>query len=134
MKKNSRIYVAGHAGMLGTALVKKLGENGYNNLIVRTRQEVDLRNQAAVADFFRHEKPEYVFLAAGKVGGVLANNTFRAEFLYDNLMIEANVTHQSYIHGAKKLLFVASSSAYPKDAPQPLHERDLFNGALEATH
>lgn len=134
MEKASRIYIAGHRGMVGSAIARKLTAEGYHNIVVRSSSELDLRNQAAVADFFATEKPEYVFLAAAKVGGILANDTFRAEFLYDNLMIESNVIHQSYVHGVKKLLFLGSSCIYPKMAPQPLNESSLLSGFLEPTN
>ncbi len=134
MNKNAKIYVAGHRGMVGSAIVRKLQSEGYQNLVLRTSTELDLRNQAAVAAFFAAEKPAYVILAAAKVGGIVANNTYRAEFLYDNLMIEANIIHQSYAHGVKKLLFLGSSCIYPKLAPQPLKEEYLLTGALEPTN
>jgi len=134
MEKSSKIYVAGHRGMVGSAIVRKLQEGGYNNLVLRTSSELDLRNQAAVEKFFQDEKPEYVFLAAAKVGGIMANNTYRADFLYENLMIESNVIHQSYVHGVKKLLFLGSSCIYPKMAPQPLKEEYLLSGYLEETN
>lgn len=134
MEKSSKIYVAGHNGMVGSAIVRKLTAEGYRNLVLRTSSELDLRNQPLVEKFFESEKPEYVFLAAAKVGGILANNTYRAEFLYDNLMIEANVIHQSYIHGVKKLLFLGSSCIYPKMAAQPLKEDCLLSGYLEETN
>src|SRR5689334_13510375 len=134
MEKNSRIYVAGHRGMVGSAIVRKLEQSGYRNIITRTSKELDLRNQAAVEKFFADEKPEYVFLAAAKVGGILANNTYRADFLYENLMIETNVIHQSYVHNVKKLLFLGSSCIYPKLAPQPLKEESLLSGFLEETN
>lgn len=134
MEKTSKIYVAGHRGMVGSAIVRKLQAEGYTNLVLRTSAELDLRNQVAVENFFSTEKPEYVFLAAAKVGGILANNTYRAEFLYDNLMIESNVIHQSYVHGVKKLLFLGSSCIYPKHAPQPLKEEYLLSGYLEETN
>lgn len=134
MDKTSKIYVAGHRGMVGSAIVRKLQSEGYTNLVLRTSAELDLRNQADVADFFNAEKPEYVFLAAAKVGGILANNTYRADFLYENLMIESNVIHQSYLHGVKKLLFLGSSCIYPKMAPQPLKEEYLLSGYLEETN
>ena len=120
--------------MVGSAIVRNLRANGYNNLVVRPSAELDLRNQAAVADFFAAERPGYVFLAAAKVGGILANNTFRAEFLYDNLLIEANIIHQAYKTAVKKLLFLGSSCIYPKLAPQPLQEESLLTGSLEATN
>lgn len=134
MDKHSKIYVAGHRGMVGSAIVRKLKSEGYTNLVVRTSKELDLRNQAAVESFFNTEKPEYVFLAAAKVGGILANNTYRADFLYENLMIESNVIHQSYVHKVKKLLFLGSSCIYPKLAPQPLKEETLLSGFLEETN
>jgi GDP-L-fucose synthase len=134
MQRSSRIYIAGHKGMVGSAIVRRLKADGYENLILRTSTEVDLRNQSAVEDLFKSEQPEFVFLAAAKVGGILANNTFRAEFLYDNLMIESNVVHQSYVHGVKKLLFLGSSCIYPKLAPQPLREECLLSGFLEETN
>ncbi len=134
MKKPSKIFVAGHRGMVGSAIVRKLQSKGYNNLILKTSSEVDLCNQAAVEKFFADEKPEYVFLAAAKVGGILANSTYRADFLYENLMIESNVIHQSYVHDVKKLLFLGSSCIYPKMAPQPLKEEYLLSGYLEETN
>jgi len=134
VEKQARIYVAGHRGMVGSAIVRKLQAEGYSNLITRTSSELDLRNQAAVTDFFADEQPEYVFLAAAKVGGILANNSFRAEFLYDNLMIESNIIHSSYKSGVKKLLFLGSSCIYPKLAPQPLKEEYLLSGYLEPTN
>jgi GDP-L-fucose synthase len=134
MEKTSKIYVAGHRGMVGSAIVRKLQASGYQNILVKTSSELDLRNQAAVAAFFEAEKPDYVFLAAAKVGGILANNTFRAEFLYENLILETNVIHQSYVHGVKKLLFLGSSCIYPKLAPQPLKEESLLSGFLEPTN
>jgi GDP-L-fucose synthase len=134
MEKNARIYVAGHRGMVGSAIVRKLQSNGFENLLLRTSSELDLRNQAAVQDFFNDEKPEYVFLSAAKVGGIHANNVYRAEFLYDNLMIESNIIHASYKAGVKKLLFLGSSCIYPKMAPQPLKEESLLTGLLESTN
>lgn len=134
MNKDSRIYVAGHRGMVGSAIVRQLKDHGYSNLILKTSFELDLRNQKAVEDFFTAEKPEYVFLAAAKVGGINANNIYRAEFLYDNLMIEANIIHQAYLHQVKKLLFLGSSCIYPKMAPQPLKEEYLLTDALEYTN
>src|SRR5687768_11191762 len=116
MEKNARVYVAGHRGMVGSAIVRKLVSEGFTNLVLRTSGELDLRNQLAVTDFFRHEKPEYVFLSAAKVGGIHANNVFRAEFLYDNLMIESNIIHASQQNNVKKLLFLGSSCIYPKMA------------------
>jgi GDP-L-fucose synthase len=134
MEKASKIFVAGHRGMVGSAIVRKLQSEGYNNLILRTSTEVDLRNQLAVENFFEAEKPEYVFLAAAKVGGIMANNIYRADFLYENLMIESNVIHQSYLHKVKKLLFLGSSCIYPKLAHQPLKEESLLSGYLEETN
>ncbi|MGM9506505.1 GDP-L-fucose synthase [Larkinella sp. GY13] len=134
MNKNSKIYVAGHRGMVGSALVRSLVAKGYQNMITRTSSELDLRNQAAVADFFADEKPDYVFLAAAKVGGIWANNTYRADFLYDNLLIEANIIHSAYQNSVEKLLFLGSSCIYPKLAPQPLKEEYLLSGYLEATN
>jgi GDP-L-fucose synthase len=134
MEKAAKIFVAGHRGMVGSAIVRKLQAEGYTNLVLRTSVELDLRNQAAVENFFTNEKPEYVFLAAAKVGGIMANNTYRADFLYENLMIEGNVIHQSYVHKVKKLLFLGSSCIYPKLAPQPLKEEYLLTGLLEETN
>jgi len=134
MERSSKIFVAGHRGMVGSAIVRKLRFYGYDNFVLRTSSELDLRNQSAVESFFSIEKPEYVFLAAAKVGGILANNTYRADFLYENLMIESNVIHQSYVHQVKKLLFLGSSCIYPKMAPQPLREEYLLSGYLEETN
>lgn len=134
MELNAKIYIAGHKGMVGSAILRALTAKGYQNFVVRTSKELDLRNQQAVADFFESEKPEYVFLAAAKVGGIYANNVYRAEFLYENLMIQNNVIHQSYVHGVKKLLFLGSSCIYPKLAPQPLVEESLLTGLLEPTN
>lgn len=134
MDKSSKIYVAGHRGMVGSAIVRKLNDEGFLNIIVRTSNELDLRNQKAVNNFFEKEKPDYVFLAAAKVGGIYANNTYRAEFLYDNLMIQSNVIHASYKYEVKKLLFLGSSCIYPKLAPQPLKEEYLLTGPLESTN
>ncbi len=134
MDKQSKIYIAGHNGMVGSALLRRLQKEGYSNFALRSSKELDLRNQQAVADFFAAEKPEYVFLAAAKVGGIVANNTYRAEFIYENLMMEANVVHQSYVHGVKKLMFLGSSCIYPKMAPQPLKEEYLLTGELEPTN
>lgn len=134
MEKKSKIYVAGHRGMVGSAIVRALTKAGYENFIFRTSSELDLRNQAEVGRFFEVEKPEFVFLAAAKVGGISANNTYRAEFLYDNLMIQNNVIHSSYKNGVKKLLFLGSSCIYPKMAPQPLSEDALLTGLLEPTN
>lgn len=134
MKKDSKIFVAGHRGMVGSAIVRKLREEGYSNIILRNSSELDLRNQDAVNAFFADESPEYVFLAAAKVGGIQANNTYRADFIYENLMIEANVIHAAYRHGVRKLLFLGSSCIYPKLAPQPLKEETLLSGYLEPTN
>jgi len=134
MEKGAKIYVAGHRGMVGSALVRRLTQAGFTNIVTRTSGELDLRSQQAVADFFTHEKPDYVLLAAAKVGGIQANNTYRAEFLYDNLMIESNVIHHSYLNGVKKLLFLGSSCIYPKMALQPLREDALLTGELESTN
>lgn len=134
MDKNSKIYVAGHRGLVGSALKRRLESKGYSNLILRTHRELDLTNQQEVNEFFEREKPEYVFLAAAKVGGILANNTYPAEFIYENLMIEANIIHASYRYGVKKLLFLGSSCIYPKLAPQPLKEEYLLTGSLEETN
>jgi GDP-L-fucose synthase len=134
MDKSSKVYVAGHNGMVGSAIVRKLRAAGYENIVLRTSKELDLRDQAAVAQFFASEKPAYVFLAAAKVGGILANNTYRAEFLYDNLMIESNIIHHSYVNQVRKLLFLGSSCIYPKLAPQPLKEDSLLSGFLEYTN
>jgi len=134
MEKTARIYVAGHRGMVGSAIVRRLNKNGYNNLSLKTSGELDLRNQQEVENFFATEKPEYVFLSAAKVGGIQANNIYRAEFLYDNLMIESNIIHAAYKHNVKKLLFLGSSCIYPKLAPQPLKEESLLTGLLESTN
>jgi GDP-L-fucose synthase len=134
MEKRSKIYVAGHRGMVGSAIVRKLKVEGYDNIVTKTSSELDLRNQQAVAHFFEQEKPNYVFLAAAKVGGIVANNTYRAEFIYDNLMMESNIIHHSYLHGVEKLLFLGSSCIYPKMAPQPLKEEYLLSGYLEETN
>jgi GDP-L-fucose synthase len=134
VEKQSRIYVAGHRGMVGSAICRKLKTEGFTNLVLRTSSELDLRNQEAVSNFFAKEKPDYVFLAAAKVGGIMANNTYRAEFLYENVAIETNVIHESYKNGVKKLLFLGSSCIYPKMAPQPLKEDSLLSGFLEPTN
>lgn len=134
MKKTSKIYVAGHRGLVGSALMRKLLEKGYTNLIIRTSKQLDLRRQDKVERFFIKERPEYVFLAAAKVGGILANSTYKAEFIYDNLMIATNVIHASYKYGVKKLLNLGSSCIYPKNAPQPLNETCLLSGYLEPTN
>ncbi len=130
----SKIYVAGHRGMVGSAIVRQLEEQGYTNVIVKTRAELDLVNQQSVADFFSQEKPDAVFLAAAKVGGIHANNTFPAEFIYENMMMEANIVHQAYSNGVKKLLFLGSSCIYPKLAQQPMQETALLTGTLEQTN
>ena len=134
MEKNARIYVAGHRGMVGSAIVRQLEKQGYTHIITRTSSEVDLRNQQAVQSFFAETKPEYVFLAAAKVGGIHANNVYRAEFLYDNLIIEANIIDAAYRTHCKKLLFLGSSCIYPKMAEQPLKEESLLSGFLEPTN
>ncbi|QIL78081.1 GDP-L-fucose synthase family protein [Hymenobacter sp. HDW8] len=134
MDQNAKIYIAGHRGMVGSALVRRLEKAGYSNLLVRTSAELDLRNQSAVEAFFAAEKPDYVVLAAAMVGGIHANNTYRADFIYSNLMIQNNVIHQSHVHGVKKLLFLGSSCIYPKLAPQPLKEESLLTGELESTN
>jgi GDP-L-fucose synthase len=132
--KEAKIYVAGHRGMVGSALVRRLTQEGFTNLITRTSSELDLRSQQSVSEFFAQEKPNYVILAAAKVGGIQANNIYRAEFLYDNLMIESNVIHQAYLNDVQKLLFLGSSCIYPKFAPQPLKEDALLTGELESTN
>ncbi len=134
MNKDSKIYIAGHRGMVGSAIHRKLEKEGFTNIVTRTSKELDLRNQQAVADFFANEKPEYVFLAAAKVGGIIANNTFRADFIYENTMIQSNVIHFSYKNSVKKLMFLGSSCIYPKLAPQPLREEYLLTGLLEDTN
>ncbi|MDZ4666646.1 MAG: GDP-L-fucose synthase [bacterium] len=134
MEKHEKIYVAGHRGMVGSAVHRKLLKEGFTNIVLRTSKELDLTNQNEVANFFATEKPDYVFLAAAKVGGILANNTLRGQFLYENLMIQSNVIHQSYVQGVKKLLFFGSSCIYPKLAPQPLQEESLLTGLLEPTN
>ncbi|MEQ8881863.1 MAG: GDP-L-fucose synthase [Cyclobacteriaceae bacterium] len=134
MDNSSKIFVAGHRGMVGSAIVRHLEADGFNNIIVKTSKELDLRNQQAVEEFFQTEKPEYVFLAAAKVGGIHANNTYRADFLYDNLAMEANVIHSAHTHKVKKLLFLGSSCIYPKMAEQPLKEESLLTGLLEPTN
>jgi GDP-L-fucose synthase len=134
MEKNARIYVAGHRGLVGSAILRKLRAEGYSNLLVRTHKELDLVRQTQVEAFFKAEKPEYVFLAAAKVGGILANKTYPAEFIYRNLMIESNVIHSAYHEGVKKLLFLGSSCIYPRDCPQPMKEEYLLSGQLEPTN
>ena len=134
INKSEKIYIAGHRGMVGSAILRALQARGYSNFVLRTSSELDLRNQKDVSDFFSKEKPEYVFLAAAKVGGIVANNTYRADFLYENLMIQSNVIHQAYLNGVQKLLFLGSSCIYPKMAPQPLKEEYLLTGILEPTN
>jgi len=134
MEQTAKIYIAGHRGMVGSGIERKLRKEGYNNIVTRTSNELDLRNQQAVNDFFEKEKPTYVILAAAKVGGIHANNTYRAEFIYDNLMIEANIIHAAYLNQVTKLLFLGSSCIYPKMAPQPLKEEYLLSGYLEPTN
>lgn len=134
MELNSKIYIAGHRGMVGSAIMRNLQKKGYTNIVTRTSAELDLRNQQAVADFFAGEKPEYVFLAAAKVGGIQANNVYRADFIYENLMIQNNVIHEAYVNKVQKLMFLGSSCIYPKMAPQPLKEEYLLTGLLEDTN
>jgi len=134
MKFTDKIFVAGHRGMVGSAIVRNLRDKGFDDIVLRRSNELDLRNQSAVNEFFKKEKPKYVFLAAAKVGGILANNTYRADFLYDNLMIEANVIHAAHTHSVEKLLFLGSSCIYPKLAPQPLKEEYLLTNTLEPTN
>jgi len=134
MEKNSKIFIAGHRGLVGSAIVRELQKNGFTNLILKTRQELDLLDQHAVLNFFSQEKPEYVFLSAAKVGGIMANKTHPAEFIYDNLIIQANVINSAYVHKVKKLLFLGSSCIYPKLAPQPIKEEYLMTGPLEPTN
>ncbi|GLR18875.1 GDP-L-fucose synthase [Portibacter lacus] len=134
MRKSDKIYIAGHRGMVGSAIKRNLEAKGFSNFVERTSNELDLRNQANVKEFFANEKPDFVFLAAAKVGGIQANNTYRAEFLYDNLMIQNNVIHQSHVTGVKKLMFLGSSCIYPKMAPQPMNEDALLTGKLEPTN
>ena len=134
LEASSKIFIAGHRGMVGSAIQRRLQKEGYTNLVARTSADLDLRDQQAVSRFFASEKPEVVVLAAAKVGGIVANNTYRADFIYDNLMIQNNVIHQSYLHGVKKLLFLGSSCIYPKLAPQPLKEEYLLTGPLEETN
>jgi GDP-L-fucose synthase len=134
MEKNSKIYVAGHRGLVGSAITRELQKQGFNNLILRTREQLDLLNQKAVEEFFMQENPEYVFLAAARVGGILANNTFRAEFIYQNIQIQNNIIHFSRESGVKKLMFLGSSCIYPRDCPQPMKEEHLLTGPLEYTN
>jgi GDP-L-fucose synthase len=134
MLKDSRIFVAGHRGLVGSAIVNNLLDKGFTNIITRTREDLDLQNTKTVEVFFETEKPEYVFLAAAKVGGIVANNTYRADFIYENLMIQNNIIHQSYVHNVKKLLFLGSTCIYPKNCPQPMKEDYLLTGELEYTN
>ena len=134
MKKDSKIYIAGHRGLVGSAIVNILKAKGYENIVFKTHKELDLTDSIAVQQFFEEEKPEFVFLAAAKVGGIVANNTYRADFIYDNLMIQNNVIHQSYVHGVKKLMFLGSTCIYPKNAPQPMKEEYLLTDTLEFTN
>ena len=134
MEKGAKIYIAGHRGMVGSAIIRGLEAKGFTNLITRTSKELDLRNQKQVEDFFAAEKPDYVFLAAAKVGGIQANNIYRADFIYENMMIQSNVIHQSYVNKVKKLMFLGSSCIYPKMAPQPLKEEYILTGLLEPTN
>jgi len=134
MEKSSKIYIAGHRGMVGSSILRALQSKGYTNFVLKTSAELDLRNQQAVADFFVIEQPDFVFLAAAKVGGIVANNTYRADFIYENMMIQSNVIHQSFLNRVKKLLFLGSSCIYPKLAPQPLKEEYLLTGLLEPTN
>jgi GDP-L-fucose synthase len=134
MNLEDKIYIAGHRGMVGSAILRKLKTEGFTNFILKTSSELDLRNQQAVAEFFEQEKPDYVFLAAAKVGGIIANNTYRGDFIYENLMIQSNIIHQSYLNSVKKLMFLGSSCIYPKMAPQPLKEEYMLTGKLEETN
>ena len=134
MNKSSKIYIAGHRGMVGSSILRALQSRSHTNFVLKTSSELDLRNQQAVADFFAKEKPDYVFLAAAKVGGIVANNTYRADFIYENMMIQSNVIHHAYLNNVKKLLFLGSSCIYPKMAPQPLKEEYLLTGHLEPTN
>lgn len=134
INKSAKIYIAGHRGLVGSAILKSLKDKGYSNFVLRTHSELDLTDQRAVAEFFAKEKPEYVFLAAAKVGGIIANNTYRGQFIYENLMIQSNVIHQSYVNGVKKLVFLGSSCIYPKEAGQPIKEEYLLTGPLEYTN
>ena len=134
MKKNSKIFVAGHLGLVGSAITKKLIEKGFNNLLLRSKKELDLLNQKMVYSFFSNEKPEYVILAAAKVGGIDANNNYRADFIYENIQIQNNVIYYSYLHNVKKLLFLGSTCIYPMESVQPIKEEYLFNSSLEYTN
>jgi len=134
MEKDAKIYIAGHRGLVGSAILKNLKSKGYHNFVMRTHSELDLVDTTAVATFFQTEKPDYVFLAAAKVGGIVANNTYRADFIYANLMIQNNIIHQSYLCGVKKLLFLGSTCIYPKNCPQPMKEDYLLTDVLEYTN
>lgn len=134
MNLKDKIYIAGHRGMVGSAILRQLEAKGYTNFVLKTSSELDLRNQQTVADFFAEEKPDYVFLAAAKVGGIIANNTYKGDFIYENLMIQNNIIHQSYLNNVKKLMFLGSSCIYPKMAPQPLKEEYMLTGELEPTN
>lgn len=134
MEKSSKIYIAGHRGMVGSSILRALQAKGYSNFLLKSSAELDLRNQQAVANFFTVEKPDFIFLAAAKVGGIVANNTYRGDFIYENMMIQSNVIHQAYLNGVKKLMFLGSSCIYPKLAPQPLKEEYLLTGLLEDTN
>jgi len=134
MEKDAKIYIAGHTGLVGSAITRALIEKGYENLVFRTHKELDLKKQLAVERFFETEKPEYVIIASAKVGGIIANSTYRGQFIYENLMIQSNIIHQSYVHGVKKLLFLGSTCIYPKDAPQPIPEDCLLSSVLEYTN
>lgn len=134
MNKNSKLYIAGHRGMVGSALERQLGAKGYRNLLVRSREELDLTDQGAVHEFLREEKPDYIFMAAARVGGIYANNTFRADFIYENLIVEANIIHAAWKAGVNRLLFLGSSCIYPRDCPQPIREDYLLSGPLEQTN
>ena len=134
MDINAKIYVAGHRGLVGSAIIKNLNSKGYFNIVTKTHSELDLTDQLAVQEFFKNQRPEYVFLAAAKVGGIEANNTYRGAFIYENMMIQNNVIHQSYVHGAKKLMFLGSTCIYPKECPQPMKEESLLTNPLEYTN
>jgi GDP-L-fucose synthase len=134
IQKNNKIYVAGHQGMVGSALIRGLQKRGYSNLLTRTRKKLDLLNQDAVFNFLKIEKPDYIFIAAAKVGGIHANNTFRGQFIYENLAIETNLIHGAYLAGVQRLCFLGSSCIYPRDCPQPMKEEHLLTGSLEPTN
>ena len=134
MRKDAKIYIAGHRGLVGSALLENLQEKGYHNFVTRTHKELDLTNQSAVSEFFKNEKPDYVFLAAAKVGGIVANNVYTADFIYENMMIQNNVIHHSYLNGVKKLMFLGSTCIYPKNSPQPMQESYLLTDTLEYTN